>query len=149
MLTTRKEKIERKFTRFNELLHSILKGASAGQKKYANTLLNDIVSEYNSIDYQLRKAEAEKMSMTKVNFDSTFDMFLNIIQSLGFTEVEINQFKLNSLNFIFNHQSELKRRLNADELYKIHKMYQMFILFEDRDPVSLKELKDVITEHAS
>jgi len=136
------------FNKLNELLKSVLKKASKGQKQYADQLLKKIVDHLIFQNKSVERVNKKRYGMGD-EYNSTFELIVDLIQAMGVTQAELLTIKPEILKFIMVNLSGLKRRLNIDDIMNIKTLYLIYETLEDKKPTNLTDLKEKTKEYAT
>ena len=135
--------IETQLETLKDLLTPILTGSSPQKRKYANDLMNDLISELN-------KAEVINLNLiakldgfgSKDEYLTEYQKTLDILSLMGAGDIPYASLTNLNMRWISEHNEDQTSPFTFKQLYQTHRMLVIYESLENKMPESLSQLKD-------
>jgi hypothetical protein len=134
---------EAKIILLAELIKSI---PSIGKRELALKLINELIDDRNVIERQNDYLKAKKLGINPDRYETFIEKCADVISILGFDDLDMFEFDKKAINFIRKNRLLIKKQLTPDYLITLNNLYKFYLLTEEKEPETLKDLADAYTE---
>jgi len=134
--------MKEKLKTFRDLLDTITEKASPKQRRYAQSLLDEIIKYLNIQENQNTKLKAGTYTLTANEYTDTLEQQAIILRALGLEMLDLFALHKNAMNFIIKNRKSLRRHTTINDLYRIQDMYSTYVMMNDREPKDFEEMKN-------
>ena len=133
------QRVENNIKKIAEFITSL--NMTDKQRAYLIKIFNETSKELNHIKIRFESATGNKIH----EYDLMMGKVVNLLQIMGFTKLDLesNLFHDKFIKFIVMNNHEFTRKPTYRDLNNIRIMYEMYVIENDEEPETLKDLKNV------